>query len=168
VREFFKGWRRKFGCITLVTACVFAVGWVRGYCVEDQLWLGLSGRGNVWDRLFSSRRGIGLIRWESKSLSTYFTWSPGWITKVLDENCDFLGDLAETYPESTIQWRRGSAGFDIGSTSHQAKNISTFFIVVPYWSVVFPLTLLSACFLFSEPKRRVTKQTTEPAPTIGA
>jgi len=29
--EFFKGWRRKTGVVTLVMACVFTGGWVRSY-----------------------------------------------------------------------------------------------------------------------------------------
>jgi len=29
--EFFKGWRRKIGVVSLVVACVFAAGWVRSY-----------------------------------------------------------------------------------------------------------------------------------------
>ena len=28
MREFFKGWRRKTGCVTLVMACVFALAWL--------------------------------------------------------------------------------------------------------------------------------------------
>ena len=27
--EFFKGWRRKVGVLTLLIACVFAAGWIR-------------------------------------------------------------------------------------------------------------------------------------------
>ena len=33
--EFFKGWRRKVGCVTLVMACVFAAGWVRSLAIFD-------------------------------------------------------------------------------------------------------------------------------------
>jgi len=35
--EFFKGWRRKIGVVTLVLACVFAVDWMRlaDYSVKE-------------------------------------------------------------------------------------------------------------------------------------
>lgn len=37
MREIFRGWRRKLGCITLVVACILALGWARSllgaYCV---------------------------------------------------------------------------------------------------------------------------------------
>ena len=29
MRDFFKGWRRKVGCITLVMACLLISGWLR-------------------------------------------------------------------------------------------------------------------------------------------
>ena len=32
--EFFHGWRRKVGIVTLVIACVFMAGWVRSATVE--------------------------------------------------------------------------------------------------------------------------------------
>lgn len=35
MRDFFRGWRRKFGVVTLVLACVFAAGWVRSYAGGD-------------------------------------------------------------------------------------------------------------------------------------
>jgi len=35
--DFFKGWRRKAGCVTLVMACTFAAAWVRSFIVEDRM-----------------------------------------------------------------------------------------------------------------------------------
>ena len=36
--DYFKLWRRKIGVVTLVVACVFAVGWVRSQFVEDGIY----------------------------------------------------------------------------------------------------------------------------------
>ena len=33
--EFFQGWRRKIGCVTLVMAFVLVLGWIRSFYVED-------------------------------------------------------------------------------------------------------------------------------------
>ena len=33
--DFFHGWRRKIGVVTLVMALVFVSGWVRSLCAED-------------------------------------------------------------------------------------------------------------------------------------
>lgn len=35
MREFFKGWRRKLGVVTLGIACVLTCGWVRSFRVCD-------------------------------------------------------------------------------------------------------------------------------------
>lgn len=35
--EFFKGWRRKMGVMTLVMACVFAVLWARSQIICDMV-----------------------------------------------------------------------------------------------------------------------------------
>ena len=35
--EFFRGWRRKIGVLTLVMACVFMVGWVRSEAMFDMI-----------------------------------------------------------------------------------------------------------------------------------
>ena len=35
--NFFKPWRRKAGCVTLVMACVLMVGWVRSFFLNDEL-----------------------------------------------------------------------------------------------------------------------------------
>jgi len=37
MKEFFQGWRRKIGVVTLVMALVFMAGWVRSLVVEDEL-----------------------------------------------------------------------------------------------------------------------------------
>lgn len=35
MHEFFRGWKRKTGCVTLAMACVLTVGWIRSYDTED-------------------------------------------------------------------------------------------------------------------------------------
>ena len=35
MREFFKGWRRKVGCVTLVIACAFTGAWLRSMFICD-------------------------------------------------------------------------------------------------------------------------------------
>lgn len=36
MREFFKGWRRTLGTVTLVLACVLLVGWVHSQSIRDE------------------------------------------------------------------------------------------------------------------------------------
>src|SRR5882757_1087048 len=37
MREFFHGWRRKAGCVTLVMACMLMIGWMRSRVVHEGL-----------------------------------------------------------------------------------------------------------------------------------
>jgi hypothetical protein len=55
MREFFRGWRRKVGCVTLVMACVFAVAWVRSFFIWDVLTFPV-GRDASFEVLSSSDR----------------------------------------------------------------------------------------------------------------
>ena len=42
MREFFRGWRRKAGCVTLVMALVFMAGWIRRLLISDILLIGVA------------------------------------------------------------------------------------------------------------------------------
>ena len=37
MKDFFRGWRRKAGCVTLVMACVFMAGWIRTLTTYEEL-----------------------------------------------------------------------------------------------------------------------------------
>ena len=37
MREFFKNWRRKAGCVTLLVACAVMVAWIRSQNASDLL-----------------------------------------------------------------------------------------------------------------------------------
>jgi hypothetical protein len=65
--------------------------------------------------------------------------------------------------DDTIQWKRWFYGFEFGERSH-ASSMGTVHVTiwkVSYWSVVIPLTLLSAYFLLSKP--HLTKQAAKSA-----
>jgi len=57
MRDFFRGWKRKAGCVTLVTACLLMAGWVRSLgnaeligvpLVGDGALIIVSGYGYLW------------------------------------------------------------------------------------------------------------------------
>eukprot|EP00475_Leptophrys_vorax_P041280 TRINITY_DN77851_c0_g1_i1.p1 TRINITY_DN77851_c0_g1~~TRINITY_DN77851_c0_g1_i1.p1 ORF type:complete len:111 (-),score=4.48 TRINITY_DN77851_c0_g1_i1:36-368(-) len=43
MREFFRGWRRKVGCLILLIAFMLSVIWVRSYLADDVLTIAVSG-----------------------------------------------------------------------------------------------------------------------------
>ena len=69
VREFFRGWRRKAGCVTLVMALVCVAGWVRSQMIADSAIVGfgpfgyihiISRHGRLGLLVCDPRKGIGL------------------------------------------------------------------------------------------------------------
>jgi hypothetical protein len=108
--EFFKGWRRKFGVLTLLMACVFAAGWVRSLIVADRI--------NFF--------GAQMLSWHGEIMRC---------VAVLVRTQ--IGSQTVTSAQETPIW------------------------TIPYWSIVIPLTLLSAWLLLSNPKR--SKSITAPA-----
>jgi len=83
--EFFHGWRRKAGCVTLVMASAICGVWTRSLYVCDRFWipshfLGSGGGCAWWMRMPPGNRWS----WESKesdrvlSLSPAAHWNFGW------------------------------------------------------------------------------------------
>ena len=54
--EFFRGWRRKVGCVTLVVACLLTAAWFRSRSEMDRLTFSL-GRRTHW--LVSDQESLG-------------------------------------------------------------------------------------------------------------
>ena len=59
--DFFRGWRQKIGCVTLVVACGFMGLWIRGHGVKDLYQFG-SGHGTTFHTLVLSQHGIMWMR----------------------------------------------------------------------------------------------------------
>lgn len=148
MRQFFQGWKRKVGVVTLVIACMFVAAWVRSsHKVElvlfNKAWPHyalLSGCGQF--RILKighhtiepkgANPGIKVVFRFHKWTPVFFEGSPR-IER-------FDGDAVEAFDEST-------------GTARQLRFIT-------YWSIVIPLTLISACLLLSKPRLN------EPTPVL--
>ena len=163
MREFFRGWRRKAGLATLGMALLMMAAWMRSIVFWDGIYFSLlPGTGHD---LVSER---GLIGWER-------------VTYPIDEDSNYPMMKWESDPNSrtgeafnfaylesrsdeSFVWRRCYGGFSIGVTSGVGilppfsfdKDDLPFtpirFVVVPYWSLILPLTLLSAWLLLIKPR----------------
>lgn len=128
MREFFRGWKRKVGCVTLVFACLFSAGWVRSKTVTDVFHLD-SARLLSMDGSLLIEEGdfaFGLPRW----------------------TCSRWESLSETF-RIVFEWEWHFLGLGKGAFGDDPP-----YWFVPYWSVVTPLTLLSAWLLLSKPRAR--------------
>jgi hypothetical protein len=125
---FLSGWRRKAGCVTLVLALVVFTGWMRSFVTGDHVVCIVSGRCAI------SYSAQGVIRW-----STFATVQQ---STILIRSASLMGLASEKY---LSMWKRRfeilagrESGFRQGDVS--------------YWSLVLPLTLLSA-WLLSKPQK---------------
>ena len=164
--EFFRGWRRKIGCVTLVMALVFMMTWVRGYYVEDRIefgeWRESGNRRYAVERIvYLSHHGISYVANELFD-GSWFASTPGWRATPIKSN----GPRGTMMGGGTV-WRWALCGFDL-CYSRVGPDVHRVRWTVPYQSIVIPLTLLSSYLLLTKPQKSTSKKITEPVPTEGA
>lgn len=127
--NFFKGWKRKAGVVTLAIALLFAGGWIRSLCWIDVLTLNCGEHTNIIS--FDQDLGFGVdCGLEQKNEFTAFI-----------DNCRNSLFRWSAYREWYVRCKSG--------------------VIVPYWSLVLPLTLLSAWLLLSKPRVAKSKPVAE-------
>jgi hypothetical protein len=151
--EFFRGWKRKVGVVTLVMACVFMVGWVRSQFKFDNLEIPCG----------TARYGVssafgGLDFYRLTGLTRALTWrSVNYTSNLLTWDSDEVG----SFP-SVIEWKWDWAGFRF-EVSHIGNRRDEDYMI-PYWSIVYPLTMLSAFLLLCTSQKSIQNKITEPSP----
>ena len=146
--SYFKPWRRKIGVGTLVMACVAMAGWVRSELAIDSLTFPVGGNSVV--RLSSQPGRFIWFSWKNRQ-NVLSSEPMGWHSYTRNLEDDPIPSYAE-YPFSS----RVSKGL--------SKNTPTKkYWILWYWSIVIPLTLLSAYLLISKP--RLAKQAAPPVTT---
>lgn len=141
MRELFRGWRRKVGCMTLVMALVLAGIWVRSFntfdilvCPARQQTTLVSGNGSiVWAKAWIAKdtKPFQLPKWKAMPSKSQL----------------FFSD-----PALNINWIRCRFGSGYEYTDAPIRQISSSYWIFPFWSIVMPLTLLSAYLLLSKPR----------------
>ena len=173
--QLFKGWRRKIGFVTLLLALSFMGGWIRSREIHDRVWyvfpdaiyLIYSHQGCLlWQcERPSSRNMIRMNRFEHKWLSQY---APALRLPISHD--EFVGYDVDW------QWKWSDFNFGTGSYALTDWGMEDGFPrpppvfehltawTVPYWSIVLPLTLLSAFLLLTTPRKSTPKIISEPIP----
>lgn len=156
MREFFKGWRRKAGRVTLVMACAFAAGWVRSFSLEDRWYVILSGKSI--HRVVSSPEGIAWELWgypfQIFRPETIDQPGPRWKSKAISP----FGAFYQVDVIRDLKW----CGFRYRDGELISSHFPSQLLIAPYWSLVIPLTVASAWLLLSKPRQATTP---EPTPT---
>lgn len=160
--SYFKPLRRKIGVLTLILACVLAGEWIRCRSFVDEFTFGGSEGANC-NCLTCQRNGL---IWSRYTFHEFFPTAPFFTSRPIVE--DFgTDDPLEGYDVYVIDWRWKIGGFDFTGYHHADRpdSVSQFWII-PYWSIVIPLTVLSAGLLLSKPRQR--RKTVQSVPEMPA
>ena len=140
----FRGWRRKIGCITLLMAFGFMVGWVRSQTIGDGIHFNSADKSWTYFLLASADSSITIIVERCPSEMVY----PEWISSEL--NAPEVIDSEKFEDSFKWHWRFCGFGCGVEEGNQNSKWTRT---VIPYWSIVIPMTLLSAFLLLSKPRK---------------
>lgn len=156
MKEFLHGWRRKTGCLALIVAIGLMGAWLSSQRICETVEIPAGG---TLHRIVSKDGTIQWCRYWSEGSDTALVSNMSWVSG----------------PEFTPPWillasighdpnDSGRYGFSLsryqGNSPHGDGPVSLIVWMIPYWSVVIPLTFLAACLLLCEP-RKVESETTK-------
>lgn len=167
MHEFFKGWRRKAGCGFLVVAMAIAILWARSVDTMDTLTRSNSQSRDMVISLdgtisFSRLRSSSYFDPEFSVMFSLFGDDYTWYSEPSDNGFGFDEQGARIPSElftgcSDVQ-RWDLVGITIGSGIINGGPMNEPVIeiqhyVFPYWSMVLPLTFLSAYLILWKPRK---------------
>jgi hypothetical protein len=151
MREFFKPLRRKIGVLTLVLACVFAAGWVRSLQTTD--FVRIPVKNHAWIEMVGRTASVHLYATYHGKAKSNFLWKTISAADEEQESPSF-------FSPSDLQIH--ALGVGIGKISYPSRDwIHRVVVILPYFSITIPLTLLSAFLLLSKPRKSNQKKTAE-------
>jgi hypothetical protein len=136
---YFHGWRRKLGVVTLVMACVLIAAWVRSLSMNDNLVLARD-RHRAYC-LISLNGEIAIWITTSVTPATSTSLLPRWLGGPIQ---------GESWEAHHLGYLFKRNGFGSGIATLDSLGSTALFWLIPYWSVVIPLTLFSASLLLSK------------------
>jgi hypothetical protein len=149
MREFFCGWRRKIGVVTLALACLFTAGWVRSQTITDCFYAS-----DVAYFVASDTTGFTLLLSDIliEHRQTPFDAMPVFTSAASRQ---------KLLSESSIVQQTNCLVFKFGMYNWP-NGLRMTFVTVPFPSIVIPLALASAWCLLTKPR---TKAATKPEPS---
>jgi hypothetical protein len=152
MKEFFRGWRRKVGVVTLVMACLLMCGWVRS---RGQVDLVIFSFPNLNLTFLSCHHGVRLLPQRSLMIS-YGGSSPNYSVRLTFQN-----ERIENTPG--ISWHSYmSDRLDIQDENNEVSTQNGFY---SYGIVSIPLTIIATWLLvFSKPRQ--SKPQSHPEPNL--
>ncbi len=143
--EFFKGWQRKLGCVTLVMSVTLLAGWLTSLVYHDDAYYPITRTNLVWA---GSDDGILCIGYSVASTSDYYPLIGG---RSRFDHGDMHG-LRNFIQKLRRILAIGNVGVFGQPDSPQIK--TAYVVVIPYWIAVPSLTGLSAWLILWKPRKR--------------
>ena len=145
MREFFRGWRRNAGLVTLAMALALMAVWMRSFVVCDSVY---TAKGKFTCGLVSSS---GQLHWyktakvDGRNLQVDLRTM--WLSFPIRPDPDGFDDRFR-FDDRVFTW----GGFEFYDLP-LARSAHTVGGAIPYWSLVLPLTLLSAWLILAKPRK---------------
>lgn len=143
MREFFRGWKRKTGAVTLVVACLLTGAWVRSLTYVEQ-YISINSESS-FDMLESENGAICLLCFRNGVFSLPGGWSSSASTPDPERN---RRSSAKVLGLKRIGW--DFLWFATGGPLPDQTPTRMYF--VHYGVPVIPLVLISTCLLLAKPR----------------
>lgn len=143
--EFVHGWRRKAGCVSLVMACLTCAAWVRSISVIDNFYI---PQRDSFYSLESVAGTFRVSRFTPRMLEIPFQWN---------SNENIRTARIEPWWEASVEWSWDFGDFHAGVATIQVNRDEMRYRLwmIPYWSVILPLTVLSVYLILWKPRPKM-------------
>ena len=144
MKEFFHGWRRKAGVVSLVLACALMGMWLRSHFYRDNIVSGLAGltsSDGLLEFFIVEPRSVWIkpesLRWVSSARPIFET----------------RGDVrVEIWGKEFVVLRMSEDYGGGGSANDNLMRVRR--VTTPHCALILPLTLLSANLILCKPRKR--------------
>ncbi len=163
--QFFRGWKRKVGCVTLLMALVFMAAWIRSFGFSDQFIVPLGQHRTVVGGSFFQYVILFMLNDEQPgqagNILHQFIWASGPYKEI---------DMRVFEDSDGVTWNWSWYGVGIRVSSQEQDSTIHFsnYCAIPYALVTIPLTFISLWLLLSKPRNSTRKKTSLPASIEGA
>ena len=159
--DFFYGWRRKVGSLTLLLACMFMIGWSRSLCLYNKVEFPIGTQ--VTSFVVSTKQFVGCgMTFDEHSTSEWnFHECNAQVTLPLNTTVEDEGRNPLWYSRN-LEWVSEWHGFGTGVCFDEFPDYWRMEWMIPYWSIVIPLMLISLWLLLFMTRKSVQRKISEP------
>ncbi len=157
--EYFRGWQRKVGVLTLVMACVLTTIWLT--CLTNPSLIN-----RLFDRMVPYSGGGVTLFTDGNRISLV----KGEVITTIDEvetidNSSHPTTLPESNQDASQDDDQSTDGVSQMTVPVRLVTLNlTSMVDIPFWSIVVPLILVSAFLLLTKPRKSTVKKIREPNP----